>query len=123
MLYRYPSNSFAVVRVDYLAPYVDPIAVVEGDIVVPDNERTKETDFLGWTWCSGPDGRQGWVPDTWMELRSGAWTMLRDFAALELSVVKGERITLEFSESGFVFGRTDDGRSGWLPDAILQLVS
>lgn len=122
MLYRFPSNTIAVVVADYEAPYADPIAVRAGDVVHPDAERTRETDFMGWTWCRGPDGREGWVPDAWMVRDSGGWTMQRDFAARELSVRAGERVTIEFSESGFVHARTVQGEVGWLPDAVLALV-
>lgn len=121
MLYHYPAGTHALVVDEYAAPYPDPISVREGDVVLPDAERTQETDFIGWTWCRGPDGREGWVPNSWIRYGPDGWTMTRDFSAAELSVRKGERVGIEFSESGFVFARTSDGRVGWLPDAVLRL--
>lgn len=121
MLYTFPPNLNAVAITDYERPYPNPIAVRTGDHVFPDIERTRETDFIGWTWCRGPDGREGWVPDSWVLRDAGRWQMRRDFSALELTVRTGDRITLELSESGFVYGRTATGKAGWLPDAVLQL--
>ena len=48
--------------------------------------------------------------------------MIRDFNALELTVVKGERLALLYSESGFVMARTEDGRIGWAPQGVLKLI-
>lgn len=95
MLYRYPPNTIAVAVCDYDAPYPDPIAVRGGDVVVPDEVRTRETDFVGWTWCRGPDGREGWVPDAWLERGPADVRLKRDFDARELSVRTGERVAGE----------------------------
>ena len=121
MFYTFPDGTTAVAVADYDRPYPDPIAVRAGDPVLPDAERSQETDFLGWIWCRGPDGREGWVPNGWVVQEAGGWRMRRDFSALELSVRTGDRISLDFSESGFVFGRSAAGEAGWLPDAVLQL--
>ena len=122
MLYSFPQGMMAVAVIDYDRPYSDPIVVRAGDLVVPDDEKTQRTDFMGWTWCRGPDGREGWVPDGWVIREAEGWRMRRDFSALELSVRKGDRFSLDFSESGFVFGRNDAGEGGWLPDAVLTLL-
>lgn len=122
MLYRFPEQTMAKVIDDYKRPYANPIVVSENEEVVPDFERTRETDFMGWTWCCGPDGRKGWVPNAWIVKKPETWRMRFDFNAMELNVQKGEVVTLEFSESGFVFARKSDGVSGWVPDAVLQLV-
>ena len=121
MFYPYPPGTTAIVVVDYDRPYPDPIVVRAGDPVLPDAEQTKQTDFMGWTWCRGPDGREGWIPDSWINRDIQGWHMRRDYSALELSVRKGDRFHLDFSESGFIFGRDAAGEAGWLPDAVLQL--
>lgn len=121
MLYSFPPGTTAVAVADYERPYPDPIVVRAGDLVLLDAERTRQTDFMGWTWCRGPDGREGWVPNGWIIRDAEGWRMRRDFSALELSVRKGDRVTLDFSESGFVFGRHATGEAGWLPDAVLRL--
>jgi len=121
VLYRFPPRTVAVAVADYDRAYPDPVAARAGDVVVPDAERSRETDFMGWTWCRGPDGREGWVPDGWIDRDGPSWRMRRDYAALELSVRRGDRVRLEFSESGFVFCRDAAGAAGWVPDAVLAL--
>ena len=123
MLYKFPPDAVAVVIRDYRRPYDDPISVRRGEAVTPDRARTEATDFIGWTWCVAADGREGWVPESWLDRKGGACKLRRDFSALELTVASGERVTLEYSESGFVFCRRSDGARGWLPDAILKLAS
>ena len=122
MLYIFPRNTVAVAIADYDRPYPDPIAARAGEIIMPDAERTGQTDLMGWTWCRGPDGREGWVPNGWVIPEAEGWRLCRDFSALELSVRRCDRLTLDFSESGFVFGRAATGETGWVPDAVLKLV-
>src|SRR5215207_6877662 len=48
-----------VVR-EYIAQYPDPISVQAGARVVVGAD---DPEFPGWRWCTGPDGRSGWVPE------------------------------------------------------------
>jgi hypothetical protein len=121
MFYLFTSPTQAIARLSYERPYPAAIAARAGEIVVPVTDNPPETDFLGWTWCRGADGREGWVPDAWCVVESGGWRLLRDFDAMELSVAAGDRLRLIHSESGFVFVETTDGATGWLPDAVLEL--
>lgn len=123
MFLLFPPHAAANVRVPYERPYEDPIALKAGDAVTIDAERTATTDILGWCWCTGPDGREGWVPDAWLVLCEGVHRINRDFSALELTIQRGERLTLQYSESGFVFVTKADGSSGWIPDACLELAA
>jgi hypothetical protein len=122
MLFVFPSNTFAIVSVPYERPFADPIAVKAGEHLLIDDEKTQETDIPGWSWCTGPDRRQGWVPNAWITHRHGAAQIVRDYSALELTVKVGDRVTLQHSESGFVFVTHEDGSVGWVPDACLQLL-
>jgi uncharacterized protein YgiM (DUF1202 family) len=122
MLFFFPPHTTAVVSAPYERPYADPISLKAGERVLIDAEKTKETDILGWSWCTGSDGRQGWVPNGWLTHQSGAVQIVRDFSALELTINVGDRVTLHHSESGFVFVTREDGSTGWVPDACLQLL-
>jgi hypothetical protein len=121
MLYVFPLQTFATVQQDYEHPYSCAIAGYAGAFVTPVRDGSVTTDFMGWTWCIGEDGRSGWVPDSWCEREGRRWRLLRDYNALELSVLRGQQLLLLFSESGFVMAETEDGRRGWVPDAILAL--
>lgn len=121
MLFKFPAGTTATVVADYDRPYADPISVRAGDVIVPDPDRTDETDIIGWTWCVGPDGRAGWTPSAWMtRAEDGSWRIARDFSALEHTVRRGDRAELHFSESGFVWA-TIGGVAAWVPDAMLEL--
>lgn len=122
MLFFFPPHTVAVVSAPYERPYADPISLRAGERVLIDAEKTKETDILGWSWCTGPDRRQGWVPNSWITHQSGAAQIVRDYSALELTINVGDRVTLHHSESGFVFVTHEDGSIGWVPDACLQLL-
>lgn len=121
MLYVFPPATFAVAISDYERPYENPIDVGQGDIVCPVTDGSMETDFIGWTWCIGPDGRAGWTPDSWCEPTNGGWRLMKNFSALELTVRKGERLQLLYSESGFLFCETIGGERAWIPDAVMTL--
>lgn len=123
MLFTFPPESFAVAISDYDRPYEDPIDVKAGDLVRPVTDGTMETDIMGWTWCVGPDGRAGWTPDSWCRPMGESWQILRDFSALELTVRKGDRLRLLYSESGFLFCETGAGECAWVPDAVMALAA
>jgi transposase len=54
-----------------------------GGVVVPDPDSTKETDVLGWTWCTGPEGRWGWTTTAWIApAPDGTSRITRDFSTL-----------------------------------------
>ena len=123
MLFVFPLHTVAIAAMPYERPYEDPISLKAGDRVLIDPDKTKETDILGWSWCTGPDGRQGWVPTAWMTHQDGAGQIVRDFSALELTLAVGDRVTLHHGESGFVFVTHENGSVGWVPDACLQLLA
>ena len=121
MLYVFPPETYVRAVADYDRPYDDPIDVRAGDAVVPVSDGSMPTDFMGWTWCVGADGRAGWTPDSWCEPAADGWRLIRDFNALELTVRPGDRLRLILSESGFLFCETSTGERAWLPDAVVAL--
>ncbi len=120
MLYYFPDGTYAIARTDYEKPYDNPVSVKSGDVVRPAADGTMETDYLGWTWCTGPDGRVGWVPDSWCEVMEAGWQLRRDFSALEFTIRKGDRLRLILSESGFLFAENESGDRAWIPDAVME---
>jgi SH3-like domain-containing protein len=122
MLYVFPADTQAAAIRAHRRPYPDPIAVAAGAEVSLDPARTATTDIPGWAWCKAADGREGWVPEAWLDTQDGRLRLRRDFSTLELDLDPGEMVALLFSESGFVFCRKADGTEGWVPDAVLALV-
>lgn len=103
----------------YQAPYPDPISVKRDDALKIDPERSKETDINGWLWCTGPDGREGWVPRSWIDFAAEEPVILRDYSALELTVQAGDRVQVHALESGFAWCVAREGEQGWLPQGVL----
>jgi hypothetical protein len=100
-----------VVR-EYMAQYPDPITVREGDRV---QVGTDDPEYPGWWWCTGPDGRAGWVPEQLLRREGQEGFMLRDYTARELSVRRGAEVTVGEAMSGWVWAATADGLAGWIP--------
>lgn len=121
MLYPFPHATYAIARVPYRRPYDAPIAARAGELVQPVTDGAPTTDIMGWSYCRGADGREGWVPDAWCVMDAAGWRLVRDFDAMELSASPGDRFRLLLSESGFVFVEAANGDTGWLPDAVLEL--
>ncbi len=122
MYCAFQPGSFGKTLKPYQRSYEDPVAVRAGDTVTVDQKRSKGTDVLGWLWVQGPDGREGWAPETWLAGDGERRTITRDFNAIELNVAVGEVVELLVGESGFVWCRKPDGRQGWLWQAVLELL-
>ena len=81
----------------------------------------EDDDWPGWIWCTGPDGRQGWVPIAWLTRHDdGTGTLRRDYTARELTVRVGERVTIAYRESGWAWVTNEIGVAGWVPLAHLE---
>ena len=121
MFFRFPKDTVVVARIRYERTHDDPISVRAGDAVRLDAEKSGEADIVGWVWCTGPDGREGWTPEAWLDSRGGHWVIRRDYSALELTVDPGDRFRAHFGESGFLFVETAHGETGWVPDGAVTL--
>ena len=104
-----------VVR-EYTAQYPDPITVRAGDRVLVGMDDPK---FPGWRWCTGPDGRAGWVPAPLLQLAGAEAVMLQDYTARELTVQEGAEVLVEHAINGWAWVTAVDGRSGWIPQTCI----
>ncbi|WP_327051149.1 SH3 domain-containing protein [Halomicrococcus gelatinilyticus] len=66
----------------YTSAYPDPIRLVEGDELVVE-ERPTEWD--GWLWCVDTAGREGWIPEAYVERTGERWVALKGYVARELT--------------------------------------
>jgi hypothetical protein len=105
---------------DHTPQYHDPITLRAGDRVHVGRE---DTEFPGWRWCAGPDGRQGWVPAEWLQHHGAEAAMLRDYTAQELGVRAGAEVRLGEPMHGWVWATAADGRAGWIPLTCLALAT
>jgi hypothetical protein len=108
------------VNTPYTAQYPDPITLRAGEHVMLDGRADPWDGNPEWIWLWGTDprGKSGWVPHGYVEsLGEHRGRALRDYAATELTAEAGERVTIELSESGWLWCVTSAGRAGWLPAA------
>jgi uncharacterized protein YgiM (DUF1202 family) len=98
---------------DYEAQYLDPIQAKAGDEVSVD--PSKETDILGWVWCTNRAGKSGWIPTAYVEIDGDRSRLLYDYNAIELTIHAGEALTVHKTESGFHWATNENGQQGWIP--------
>ena len=101
---------------DYTPQYPDPITVRAGDRVQVGRD---DPEWPGWRWCTGPDGRAGWVPEQLIQSDGVAAIMLRDYTARELRVQAGMEVGVGESMNGWVWATDAEGHPGWIPESYL----
>ena len=106
-----------MVREPYAAQYADPIAFHQGDIV---QVQRADAEFVEWLWCRGPDGKEGWVHQSFLSQSSGHATAISDYSARELTVSVGERGRIIQALNGWALVELEGSRVGWVPEGVLQ---
>ena len=99
-----------------------------GDPVTVGRRDTTWPEYVG---CTGADGREGWVPESFLEAAgdvgtSGAKkaasdvrTARRDYDARELDVAPGDVVLAREEAGGWFWCEAADGRRGWVPAECL----
>lgn len=109
---RHDHPGHAVVIQEYRAQYTDPIVMRLGDVVTL-GER--DAEYPWWLWCTHPDGRSGWVHESFLSIEGSVGRALCDYSAKELTAIAGEVIELHEERGGWVRATKARGESGWLP--------
>jgi hypothetical protein len=100
----------------YESAYPDPIRVAEGE---PVTVERRETEWDGWLWATDGSGREGWIPEAFVEPRSNTWISAREYVARELSVFPGTLLTSLETVGGWEWCETPSGEAGWVPSRNL----
>lgn len=100
------------VTTDYLSAYPDPIVLSTGDEVTIED---RESEWSGWLWCTTTNGKSGWAPADYVRRSGRNGTALREYNGTELTVSKGERLTIIDEVCGWYWCQTYDGQPGWVP--------
>jgi uncharacterized protein YgiM (DUF1202 family) len=102
---------------DYTVIDRAPLTLAEGDKV---RLGRPDSAWPGWIWVTAPDGRGSYVPEEILTRKRGATaTVAQAFAARDLSVSKGERVTSLREVKGWHWCRKSSGEEGWLPEYLL----
>lgn len=99
---------------DHSATYPDPIVVRAGDLIVLSG-KSDVWDGHRWLWATGPDGKAGWVPDSFVMSSQGTTRATRDYSAAELTCRKGAILTVSEETHGWAWCRSGSGQQGWVP--------
>ncbi|MCI0655814.1 MAG: hypothetical protein L0170_01940 [Acidobacteria bacterium] len=112
------SARLATVLEDHSPQYTNPISARAGDSVIAERQ---DTEYPGWWWCRAQDGKEGWVPESFLEMRGGLGTLLRDYDAHELHVRSGDRLTIHEEIAGWARVTDAEGCTGWVPTRCLAM--
>jgi hypothetical protein len=96
--------------------YPDPIRGQAGDRLTlgrPDEE------YPGWVWATAPDGRSGWVPESWLRVDGDSGVLLHAYTAAELPLAPGDVVNGELVLNGWLWATNAAGNQGWVPIACL----
>jgi hypothetical protein len=112
------TGSLVRVIIDYQAPFPDPIRVRAGEDVSIDPD--KKTDIPGWIWCTSRAGKNGWVPEIYVDRQGNNGSMRCNYDAVELTIHVGDILTVHKMESAFYRVTDRNGRQGWVPMAHVE---
>lgn len=99
------------VKSPYHSPFPDPIKLKRGEKV---KVEKRVCEWSGWVWCEDIDGKTGWVPQSYVQIKGNSGKLLVDYDATELSVKKGEELKILKEESSWFWCRNRKGDSGWV---------
>lgn len=110
-----------VVRVvtDYVSAFPNPITVKAGERLTIED---RETEWSGWLWCTATSGASGWVPADYVRRSAHTGTARRDYDATELTVKKGERLTVIEEVASWYWCRSERGSLGWVPKQNVEII-
>ncbi len=77
----------------------------------------RDDEWPLWFRCRAADGREGWVPEAWLERDGGRATLRADYDATELEVAIGDRLLVTHSYGGWLRSEKADGARGWVPSS------
>lgn len=108
----------AKISKDYSPASSAPVILEAGDKVTITD---KATSYAGWVWCVGPDGKEGWVPETYLDRSGGEGVANQAYSGDELAVSAGDEVRALYDEAGWYWCLNGEGESGWVPGDHLEI--
>ena len=96
----------------YRSAYPEPIAGKAGDAL---ELGGRDDQWPAFVWAKAASGREGWVPDAYLEITGSSGRLTRDYVARELTLEDGAVVEVLEETGGWAWCRSDDGELGWLP--------
>ncbi len=104
---------------DYESPYTDPLIITKGETLTIGE---KESEWLGWIWCTNKFGESRWVPEKYLEIDRNMCKLLQDYNATELTITVGEELIIEKEEAEWFWVTNQQGKSGWVPIKHVKII-
>lgn len=102
---------------EYHSEFPNPLILKKGDRVLIDHLRDKHA---GWKFCKTTHN-EGWIPEAYLDINGNLGELNRDYDATELSVKEGQLLEVLYEESGWLWCKTEEGKSGWCPKEITEI--
>jgi uncharacterized protein YgiM (DUF1202 family) len=103
---------------DYTVVDRTPLHLSAGELVTLGVE---DKAWAGWVWVTTAEGRGTYVPASCLQpLHPPQARVLEAFEAVDLSVKKGQPVTVLQEVSGWFWCRNEGGQEGWVPDYVLS---
>jgi hypothetical protein len=94
--------------------YDDPMQVKQGEVIRV-TKRELWDDRYPWLWCVTATGKEGWMPESFVEINDEQAIALRDYSAIELTVAIGDNLTIMDEVSGWYWVQSAHHEYGWVP--------
>lgn len=105
-------EKYCKVIAEYKSPFPNPLKIRKGDQV---QLIEKESEWPGWIWCISKNGKEGWIPKSYLKIQDNHANMVEDYDATELTAKVGEEFVIKEEESGWFLVSGKEGRKGWIP--------
>jgi hypothetical protein len=109
-----PESREGVVSSAYQRQYEDPISLMAGE-KVRITKRDLWNDEFVWIWCINDAGKEGWVPDSFVEVDGNKGIALQAYNAIELTVAESQKLHILEDVNGWYWVRDATGNVGWVP--------
>ncbi|MFX0037508.1 MAG: SH3 domain-containing protein [Candidatus Hermodarchaeota archaeon] len=103
---------------NYESPYTESWTIVKGEILTVGE---KDTEWMGWIWCTNKEGESRWVPENYLEIHGNTGKANQDYNATELSVKIGEELIIKKEEAEWFWVTNQQGQKGWVPIRNVQI--
>jgi hypothetical protein len=100
--------------------YDDPLYVKKGDVVRV-TKRELWNERHEWVWCIATSTKEGWMPESFVQVAGDRGIALRDYNAIELTAVIGEDILVLDEAAGWYWVRNKHDKYGWVPVECVAL--
>ena len=91
--------------------YTDPVAFEPGDSL---RLGKHDSEYPGWIWATSVNGKQGWIPESYVSVAGDVGTALRSYTAREIAVTEGDIVSVEVELLGWAWVRRQNS-DGWMP--------